>query len=104
FITQIGIKAIFKNQHNPIMVLGVFKSEVIAEVSITSTPEELLNKELKNSYIRSNYNLQILTVIKDDDRSDPVTGDTILERGDKIIVFGTLKNIKKLFIKEKQFQ
>ncbi|MGL4997579.1 MAG: TrkA C-terminal domain-containing protein [Cetobacterium sp.] len=104
FIAQIGIKAMFKNQHNPIMVLGVFKTEVVAEVSITNTPEELLNKELKNSHVRSYYNLQILTVIKDDDRSEPVTGDTILEKGDKIIIFGTLKNIKKLFIKEKQFQ
>ncbi|MGL5001125.1 MAG: TrkA C-terminal domain-containing protein [Cetobacterium sp.] len=103
FISKIGIKIMFKNQHNPIMVLGVFKSEVIAEVSITNIPEELMNKKLKNSYVRSNYNLQILTVIKENKNTEPVTGETILENGDKIIVFGNLKNIKKLFIKEKQF-
>ncbi|MGL4628833.1 TrkA C-terminal domain-containing protein [Cetobacterium sp.] len=102
-ISKIGIKAIFKNQDNPIMVLGIFKSEVIAEVTITNLPEELLNTELKNSHIRSFYNLQILTVIKPDDSSNPVTGDTILETHDKIIVFGAIKNIKNLFIKEKLF-
>ncbi|MGL4866799.1 MAG: TrkA C-terminal domain-containing protein [Cetobacterium sp.] len=102
-ISKIGIKAIFKNQDNPIMVLGIFKSEVIAEVTITNLPEELLNTKLKNSHIRSFYNLQILTVIKPDDSSNPVTGDTILETHDKIIVFGAIKNIKNLFIKEKLF-
>lgn len=102
-ISKIGIKIMFKNQDNPIMVLGIFKNEVIAEIIVTSLPNELLNTELKNSFIRSNYNLQILTVIKSDDTTKPVTGDTVLENGDKIIIFGELKNIKNLFIKEKSF-
>ncbi|MGL4673211.1 MAG: TrkA C-terminal domain-containing protein [Cetobacterium sp.] len=104
FISKIGVKVMFRNKHNPIMVLGIFKSEIIAEVSITNIPDELLNKKLKNSYVRSNYNLQILTVIKENRKSEPVTGETILENGDRIIIFGTLKNVKKLFVKEKQFQ
>ncbi|MGL4653745.1 TrkA C-terminal domain-containing protein [Cetobacterium sp.] len=102
-ISKIGIKIMFKNQDNPIMVLGIFKHEVIAEIIVTNLPNELLNTELKNSFIRSNYNLQILTVIKSDDTTKPVTGDTVLENGDKIIIFGELKNIKNLFIKEKSF-
>lgn len=103
FISKIGIKTMFKNQHNPIMILEVFKSEVIAEVTITNLPEELYQVQLKNSNIRLNYTLQILTIKKNDDTSVDVTGDTILEEGDKIIIFGSLKNIKKLFIKEKDF-
>ncbi len=103
FISKIGIKAMFKNQHNPIMILGVFKTEVIAEVTITNLPEELSNVQLKNSNIRLNYTLQILTIIKNEDVSIGVTGESILENGDKVIIFGTLKNIKKLFVKEKDF-
>lgn len=103
FISKIGIKAMFKNQHNPIMILGVFKTEVIAEVTITNLPEELFQIQLKNSNIRLNYTLQILTIIKNDDISIGVTGESILENGDKVIIFGTLKNIKKLFVKEKDF-
>ncbi|WP_418964546.1 cation:proton antiporter regulatory subunit [Cetobacterium sp.] len=103
FISKIGIKAMFKNQHNPIMILGIFKSEVIAEVTITNLPEEFNNIQLKNSNIRVNYNLQILTIIRDGDETLSVNGDTILKNGDKVIVFGSLKNIKKLFIKEKDF-
>lgn len=103
FISKIGIKAMFKNQHNPIMILGVFKTEVIAEVTITNLPEELSQVQLKNSNIRLNYTLQILTIIKNEDVSIGVTGESILENGDKIIIFGTLKNIKKLFVKEKDF-
>ncbi|MGL5356618.1 MAG: TrkA C-terminal domain-containing protein [Cetobacterium sp.] len=101
-ISKIGIRAMFRNDHNPIMILGLFKSEVVAEVYITNIPEELLNTELKNSSIRSEYNLQILTIIKDDDISTKITGETILENGDKIIIFGNLKNIRKLFVKEKK--
>ena len=103
FISKIGIKAMFKNQHNPIMILGVFKTEVIAEVTITNLPEELSKVQLKNSNIRLNYTLQILTIIKNEDVSIGVTGESILENGDKVIIFGTLKNIKKLFVKEKDF-
>ncbi|MGL5174751.1 MAG: TrkA C-terminal domain-containing protein [Cetobacterium sp.] len=102
-ISRFGVKAMFKNQNNPIMVLAIFKSEVIAEVTITNLPEELIDTKLKDSYIRLHYNLQILTVIKPNDESTPVTGDTILENNDKVIIFGTLKNIKKLFIREKKF-
>ncbi|MGL5544670.1 MAG: hypothetical protein ACRDB6_06145 [Cetobacterium sp.] len=102
-ISKIGIKIMFKNQDNPIMVLGIFKNEVIAEVIVTNLPKELLNTKLKNSFIRSNYNLQILTVIKSDNTTKPVTGETILENGDKTIIFGELKNIKNLFVKEKIF-
>ncbi|MEG3013256.1 MAG: hypothetical protein RR795_02205, partial [Cetobacterium sp.] len=52
FISKIGIRTMFRNQHNPIMVLGIFKSEVIAEVTITNIPEELLEIPLKNSNVR----------------------------------------------------
>lgn len=103
FISKIGIKAMFKNQHNPIMVLGIFKSEVIAEVTITTLPEELSNTQLKDSSIRASYNLQILTILRDNDSSIAVNGETILRDNDKVIIFGSLKNIKRLFIKEKDF-
>ncbi len=103
FISKIGIKTMFKNHHNPILILGFFKNEVIAEVTITNLPDELFQVQLKDSNIRLNYTLQILTIIKNDDISIGVTGESILETGDKVIIFGTLKNIKKLFVKEKDF-
>ena len=103
FISKIGIKAMFKNQHNPIMILGIFKSEIIAEVTITNLPEELINIQLKDSNIRTNYNLQILTILRDNDSTIIVNGESILKTNDKVIIFGSLKNIKKLFVKEKDF-
>lgn len=103
FISKIGIKAMFKNQHNPIMILGIFKSEVIAEITITNLPEELINIQLKDSNIRINYNLQILTILRDNDSTVIVNGESILKTNDKVIIFGSLKNIKKLFVKEKDF-
>ncbi|MDX8335068.1 MULTISPECIES: TrkA C-terminal domain-containing protein [Cetobacterium] len=102
-ISKIGIKIMFKNQHNPIIVLGIFKSEVIAEITVTNLPEELFEIQLKDSNIRSNYNLQILTIIRNEDNSIIINGETTIENGDQVIIFGTLKNIKKLFVKEKDF-
>ena len=101
FISKIGIRAMFKNQHNPIMILGIFKSEVIAEVIITNLPEELLEIKLKDSNVRHRYNLQFLTVVRNEDNSIPITGETILETQDRVIIFGNLKDIKRLFIIDK---
>lgn len=103
FISKIGIRTMFKNQHNPIMVLGIFKSEVIAEVTITNIPEELLEIPLKNSNVRYKYNLQFLTIVRNEDISIPITGETILKNNDRVIIFGNLKDIKKLFIPDKIF-
>lgn len=101
FISKIGIRAMFKKQHNPIMILGIFKSEVIAEVIITNLPEELLEIKLKDSNVRHRYNLQFLTVVRNEDNSIPITGETILETQDRVIIFGNLKDIKRLFIIDK---
>ncbi|MEG0069437.1 TrkA C-terminal domain-containing protein [Cetobacterium sp.] len=103
FISKIGIRTMFRNQHNPIMVLGIFKSEVIAEVTITNIPEELLEIPLKNSNVRYKYNLQFLTIVRNDDISISITGETILKNNDRVIIFGNLKDIKKLFIPDKIF-
>lgn len=102
FISKIGMKLMFKNHDNPIFVLSFFKTGAVTEITITKLPEELTDKSLKDSGIRTTYGIQVLTVFRD---GDPIRidGDTILKDNDKIIVFGNLKSIKALFVKEKKF-
>lgn len=99
FISKIGMKLMFKNHDNPIFILTFFKTGVVAEITITKLPEELVNTSLKDSEIRNKYGIQVLTVFRD---GNPIRidGDTILYDNDKIIVFGDSKSINSLFVKK----
>lgn len=102
FVSKIGMKIMFKNHDNPIFVLGFFKTGAIADITITKLPDELVNTPLKDSGIRSNYGLHILTVFRENEPIN-IDGNTILKENDNVIIFRNLKKIKSLFIKEKNF-
>ncbi len=102
-ICKIGVKTIFKNPDNPILILGIFNNNVIAEIFVSNLPEDLDNTPLKDAEIRKKYNLQILTIIRDGEYNVKVDGETIVNKNDRVIIFGTTKNIKTLFVKEKKF-
>lgn len=102
FISKIGMKLMFKNHDNPIFVLSFFKTGVVAEISITKLPQELINSSLKDSQIKNKYGIQILSVFRNEEPIE-VNAETILNNNDKIVIFGNLKSIKSLFVEEKKF-
>lgn len=102
FISKLGVKALFKNKNNPILILGTFQNDVIAEILITQLPLELKDTTLRKNKISDLYNLHILTIIKPSGDKIKIKGETIIEEKDTVIVFGALKNIKTLFITNSQ--
>ncbi len=91
---------IINNKENIITLIDNYGSDAMAEVEIYVLPDILENKKLFESKIKTEYNLNVLTITRNE-QSIPVTKDTIIELNDKIVVYGNYNNIKKIFIETK---
>lgn len=85
------------NKENVITLLDNYGKDAIAEVYLNFIPDELYNKSLMESNIKNNYNMNILMYNRKGKTHD-VTKDTIFQKGDILIIFGNLQNIKNVFI------
>ena len=92
---------IIKPKENSINLIDNYGSDAMAEVEIQILPEILKDKKLSESTIRTEYNLNVL-MIKRNDQAVKVTRDTIIEENDEIVVFGNYNSIKKIFLETKQ--
>lgn len=91
---------IIKPKENILTLIDNYGKDAMAEVAIYNLPEILDNKKLFESEIKTKYNLNILT-IRRDERSVAVNKDTIIMNNDTIVVYGNYNNIKKVFLNEK---
>ena len=81
---------------NEISLLSNYGGNALMEVGVDEVPKELENVKMKDSHISDRYNINIV-VIKRNDVFLFADKDTIIEKGDKITLFGPYKNIKHLF-------
>ena len=84
------------NKENELTLIDNYGEDAMAEVVINDLPEILVDKKLYESEIKTKYNLNILTVVRDD-ISLSVTKDTIIQQYDTVVIFGNYNNIKKVF-------
>ena len=69
----------------------------MAEVEIHNLPEILKDKRLFESEIKTKYNLNILT-LRRDEMPITVTKDSIVKENDTVVVYGNYDNIKRVFL------
>ena len=81
---------------NRLSLLNNYGSNVLMEVEVDEVPKELENIPMKDSHLADRYNITIV-VIKRNDEYLFVDKDTIIQKGDKITLFGPFKTIKHLF-------
>lgn len=88
---------VIKVRENIITLIDNYGSDAMAEVEINILPEILKNKALFESDLKTKYNLNVLTIRRDE---EPVlvNKDTIIKENDVIVIFGNYNNIKKIFI------
>lgn len=91
---------IIEAKENIITLIDNYGREAMAEVEIHNLPEILNNKKLFESEIKTKYNLNILT-IRRDELPVSVNKDTVILQNDTIVVFGNYNSIKKIFLNEK---
>ncbi len=97
FINHIGKKLLFDSSQNILDIVEIVGNSVIGEVKVIRLPDELRDKTLIESGIRMNYGIQILAIIRGQNSVFSVTPEDYIEETDKILIFGQLDEIIKLF-------
>lgn len=87
---------------NVIEILDNYEQKSIAEVSIRNLPDILTNTPLRENGMKANFGIQVLAIKRGKMMITDVSGDEILKPNDLIVVFGKIRKIKELFLKEPQ--
>ena len=96
-IEKIATKINDKKHHDNVIVeLDSYGKKSIVEIYLSHIPSEIENISIANSPLRSRYNIIVL-LIQRSGRIIDVKGDTMIQKGDRLVVFGKLANIKDLF-------
>lgn len=97
FINSINdSNTIIINNVNEINLLNNYGSNALVEVEVEEVPKELENIKFKDSHLVDRYSINVI-VIKRNDEYLFADKDTIIQRGDKLTMFGPYPNIKHLF-------
>ena len=84
------------NRYNELNLLNNYGANALMEVEVDEVPKELENIPMKESHLVDRYSINIV-VIKRNDIYLFADKDTIIEKGDKITLFGPYSNIRHLF-------
>lgn len=96
-IERVATKIKLKNHsENVITELDAYGNNSIVEIYIADMPHDLAGKSIYEAELKSRYNITIL-LIQRNNRVLDVKKDTILQKEDKLVVFGKLTNIEELF-------
>ena len=89
-------KTIVIDRTNELTILNNYGSNALMEVEVDEVPKELENIAMKDSHLIDRYGI-IIVVIKRNDKYLSADKDTVIQKGDKITLFGPYLNIKHLF-------
>ncbi len=84
---------------NVLSIMNNYGPNVLMEIEVQEVPQELEGVAMKDAHLIDKYNINI-PIIKRNDDYLTVSKDTIIQKGDKITVFGPYKAIKHLFNNE----
>lgn len=84
-------------KENVIDIVDNYGTDAMAEILIRTVPEPLMDKPLFETGIKSQYNINIL-MIKRNEQPIIVNKDTVIQEMDTLVVFGPYQKIKDLFI------
>ncbi len=96
-VRKAGSRLMFHANSNPLLVLDYYGESAIVEIRITELPEQLKDKTLMESRVKADYGIQIFAIKRAHETRHEVGPDDILKAGDRIVAFGSLKNIHALF-------
>lgn len=85
-----------KNLKNIITVLDIYGKNAIVEVQLNVLPSFMKDKTIAESKLKSKYSLNVI-IIQRNNRMIAVRADTMMEKHDKIVLFGPVMNIRDLF-------
>ena len=91
-----GKKTVILDKTNELTLLNNYGANALMEIDVDEVPKELENIKMKDSHISDRYSINIVVIKRQDDYLF-ADKETIIQKGDKITLFGPYKNIKHLF-------
>ena len=88
---------------NTILLMDYIGQETIAQVTLNRVPEELRNKPLAESGLRSDHNILVMLVEPKGGKAEPASAHTVFRPGDKLTVFGDYATISRIFHARERF-
>ena len=97
FINSLNNEATKEVEHyNEITLINNYGSNALVEVYVDEVPKELENIKMKDAHLNDHFNINV-PIIKRDEQYIFVDKDTVIQKGDKLTLFGPYKIIKMLF-------
>ncbi len=96
---RITNRIIYGGNTNIIEVLDTYGKNSIVQIKIINLPEILENITLEKSDLRSIHGINVLAITRDGETNAHVTKDDLIKTHDRVILFGRLASIKKVFLK-----
>ena len=98
FLENIAINSSRKKRNtNIITVLDLYGKYAIAEVVLNNVPEFAKETSLIDMGLTRNYSINVLS-IKRGARIIEVTKDTMFRKGDVLVIYGLINDIKEVFV------
>jgi hypothetical protein len=96
-IRKFASRAMFNATANPLLVLDYYGESAIVEIRITDVPEPLKGKTLAESPLKSEYGLLVFAIKRAGETRHDVGPEDVLQQGDRIVLFGSLRSVHDLF-------
>lgn len=96
-IKKAANRFMFSKKSNPLLILDNFHGFCIAEIKLLDIPEIFVDKTIFESRISNNYGIRILFIKRGVDNIGYIEDTATIQKDDRLIVFGPIKNITKVF-------
>ena len=84
---------------NEMQLLNNYGQNTLMEIVVNEVPKELDGIKMKDSHLTDRYNINIV-IIRREDEYLFANAETIIQKGDRITLFGPYVNIRHLFNNE----
>lgn len=100
-VVKIAHSKILRNG-NSISVYDTYGNKVIAEIELRKLKDSMKGKTIEELGLKSKYNIQILVLKRGEEIIDKIGPDVVLQERDVAVVFGKMKSIRSVFIKNEE--
>ena len=97
YIERIAGRILRLDADNTTYPVDYIGEDSIAVVTLRKVPEELCELPLSRSGLKSEHGILVLLIERPGEKAGPVYGDTVLNHGDKLTVFGNYDTIRAVF-------
>lgn len=97
YIERVGNRIMFGPKSNPMMLVDVYGANAIVEVLLKRVAGDILDVPLVKTGLREEFNIHILHIKRKKEDFVKINGETVLQSGDIVLLFGNYKNIRTIF-------